>query len=76
VPAAVADGVVQRCVSNRATGRFYVGATVEERLGHIDVVAAGCPVRRDSELREPTSERAEFGEYLLAHEPNLFCQIG
>src|SRR5262249_45459008 len=44
VPAGVAHRVVEGS-SNRSVGRLEICAAVDERRGHVDVVAAGGPVK-------------------------------
>lgn len=51
-PAPVAYRIVQRGTSgNRGACRFDVGATGDERGGHVNIVAARCPVQRGLRAR-------------------------
>jgi hypothetical protein len=53
VPAAVPDRVAERGADRRA-GCLDVGTAVDERLGHVDVVAADRPVQRRSGAVPPS----------------------
>ena len=45
MPAAVADGIGQRC-ADRPARNIDVRATIDQGCGHVDVITAGRPVQR------------------------------
>src|SRR5207249_214231 len=56
LPAAVADGVVQRrATTDRCSGYLEIGAAVDEGGCHVGVVTAGGPLQR--RLRIPASDQ-------------------
>jgi hypothetical protein len=60
VPAAVTDGIIQRR-ADRSARRLDVGAAVDQRLGHVHIVAAGRPVQRCLGLGVAGGARAGVG---------------
>src|SRR5947209_19395832 len=44
MPARIADGIVERG-ADRSVRRLHVGTAVDQRAGHVSIVAACCPVQ-------------------------------